>query len=182
MENFTIEYGNIVDDKFLAWCDIIVNSTNPLMKNGSGICGAIFAKAGCEELESYTEKAYGLSFENRENAMKPTEIRITPGFRMPCDIMFAQGPKAWDYEFDRAFALLLKTYENILNVAYEKGYRRVLLSAMGTGHYGFTHEETARSVVRCIKEFLKTHAEFFVKLVLQDEATAEFYKKTETGE
>lgn len=82
MGQFIVKVGNIVDDELLKKADAIVCPTNPMMKLGSGACGAIFRKAGVKELEDYTEKAFGLSYDNSENpnAMKPTEIRITPGF------------------------------------------------------------------------------------------------------
>ena len=179
MGKLTIDYGDIVSDRFLSWCDAVVNSTNPLMMPGSGVCGAIYHKAGREQLEQYVKETYGLSFATPENAMRPPEVRITPGFRLPCDILFAQGPKAWDYPtFGEAFSLLKDTYKNILKTAAERGYKRILMPAMGTGHYGFTHEETAAEVVVLLKEMLSDSASAVdVLFVLGDEQTANFYRQ-----
>lgn len=193
MGRLFIDHGNIVDDKFLNWCDVIVNPTNPLMKFGSGVCGAIFQKAGQQALEDCTERLYGVSFEHQENAMKPTEIRFTGGFALPCNILFAQSPKRWNYPEDDAESLLLETYENALCGAAEMGYRRVLIPALGTGHYGFTHEETAKKVVDLLKEIVcgdyeglyRYEGNYYngqisgidVKLVLINESTAQIYKK-----
>ncbi len=187
MGRLLIDYGNIVNDKFLDWCDVIVNPSNPLMKFGSGVCGAIFQKAGQQELEECTERLYGVSFEHQENAMKPTDVRVTPGLALPCDILFAQSPKRWEYDEEDAEILLLQTYENALCGAAKMGYRRVLIPALGTGHYGFTHEETAEKVVALIKEIVEGYYEGYshagdyssigVKLVLIDESTAQIYKR-----
>lgn len=183
----------IIVDDILNWCDVIVNPTNPLMKFGSGVCGAIFKKAGQQALEECTEKLYGVSFDHQENAMKPTEIRVTGGFALPCDILFAQSPKSWLYQSNEAEGMLLQTYKNALCVAAEMGYRRVLIPALGTGHYGYMHEETAEEVVTLLKEivrgdyeeFYRHEGNFFygeisdidVKFVLIDELTAQIYKK-----
>lgn len=158
------------------------------MKFGSGVCGAIFKKAGQQALEECTEKLYGVSFDHQENAMKPTEIRVTGGFALPCVILFAQSPKRWEYPEGEATDLLLQTYENALCVAAEMGYRRVLIPALGTGHYGFTHEETAEEVVTLIRRIIhkggyagywhfEDYSSIDVKLVLIDEPTSQIYKK-----
>ena len=54
MGELIITVGNIVDDELLANADAVVCPTNPMMKLGSGACGAIFRKAGVKELENYT--------------------------------------------------------------------------------------------------------------------------------
>lgn len=81
---------------------------------------------------------------------------MTPGFELPCDIIFAQGPKAYEYEdFKDAFILLLQTYQNVVRTAINRGYKTILLPALGTGSYGFTHEDTAQSVMNLLKAVLQ---------------------------
>ncbi len=175
MGEFVIKVGNIVDDELLKNADAIVCPTNPMMKLGSGACGAIFRKAGGQVLEEYTERTFGTSYDTPENAMKPTEIRITPGFQIPCDIIFAQGVKVWNCKsYDDALRLFIKTYENLLTCITQRGYKRILLPALGTGHYGFTHENTARIVKRLLTEYIKTHDVTLV-FVVTDDLTATFY-------
>ncbi len=177
MGEFVIKVGNIVDDELLNNADAVVCPTNPMMKMGSGACGAIFRKAGVQALEDYTEKVFGLSYENRENpnVMKSTEIRVTPGFQIPCDIIFAQGVKIWDSKsYDDALELFIKTYENLLTCITQRGYKRVLIPALGTGHYGFTHEKTAKIVTELLTEYIKTHDVTLV-FVVTDDLTATFY-------
>lgn len=91
--------GNIVDDEILKLGDAIVLPTNPMMRCGAGVSGAIFHKAGVDDLESYTQRRFEISYYDttRKNEMRTTETRVTPGFALPCDIIFAQGPKAYEY-------------------------------------------------------------------------------------
>ncbi len=178
MGEFIVTVGNLVDDELLKSADAVVCPTNPMMKLGSGACGAIFRRAGVQALEAYTEKTYGLSYENRENpnVMKPTEIRVTPGFQLPCDIIFAQGVKVWDCKsYDDALGLFIKTYENLLDCITRRGYKRVLLPALGTGHYGFTHENTAGVVEKLLTEYVRTRDVALV-LVVMEERIAQLYQ------
>ena len=45
--------GDITSDEILKGHDAIVNATNPGMKHGGGVCGAIFDKAGSTQLSNY---------------------------------------------------------------------------------------------------------------------------------
>lgn len=92
--------GNIVDDDLLKKANAIVNPSNPMMKMGMGVSMAIFQKAGVDELEAYTESTYNISYDDisRKNEMTETEIRIVPGFNIPCDIIFVQSPNLQYYE------------------------------------------------------------------------------------
>lgn len=158
MGKLTILCGNIVDDDILKLGDAIVLPTNPMMRCGAGVSGAIFKKAGVDQLEHYTERTFGISYydRSRKNEMKPTEVRVTPGFALPCDIIFAQGPKAYEYEdFEDALNLLLQTYQNVIYTAIARGYKSILLPALGTGSYGFTHEDTAEPVMKSLKSLLQ---------------------------
>ncbi|MGN0813168.1 MAG: macro domain-containing protein [Candidatus Coproplasma sp.] len=178
MGQFIIKVGNIVDDELLKTADAIVCPTNPMMKLGSGACGAIFRKAGVKELEDYTEKTFGLSYDNRENpnAMKPTEIRITPGFNIPCDIIFAQGVKVWNCNsYAEALILFIQTYKNLLDCITQKGYKTVLIPALGTGHYGFTHKSTAQIVKDLLTKYAIKH-DLNLVFVVTEEGVGELYR------
>lgn len=171
--------GNIVDDGILRLADAVVLPTNPMMRCGAGVSGAIFKKAGVDALERYTERTFGISYYDfsRKNEMKTTEVRVTPGFDLPCDIIFAQGPKVYQYgRFDDALAMLLRTYQNVLETALECDYRTILTPAMGTGTYGFGHKETAETVVKFIQSFVE-HNDLTVYLVLYENGIDTLYRK-----
>ena len=172
-----IEYGNIVDDKFIKFADAIVNPCNPKMRMGSGVSGNIFLRAGVDELEEYCEKTYDVGYkdEQQKNDMKVNEIRVTPGFNLKCDIIFAQSPRLNDYKcFDDAYPLLLKTYEEILIIIKERGYKNVLIPSLGTGHYGFKHEDVCKDVSLLLKEFCEDN-DVNIKLVLPTCFEAKLY-------
>lgn len=178
MYSLHVLVGNIVDDKLLHQVDAVVLPTNPMMRCGAGISGAIFHKAGVDALESYTERRFGISYfdESRRNEMKTTEVRITPGFALPCDIIFAQGPKAYDYpNLDTALEYLLTTYVNIFKAAAEQKWAAILLPALGTGSYGFSHEDTAPHVMRLLTGLTSEYG-ITAYLVLNDAKVQEYYK------
>lgn len=168
MGKFEIIYGDIVSDEILALGDAVVNPTNPMMRCGGGVSGAIFRKAGAYVLEDYAERAFGISYFNPpgKNEMQVTEIRITPGFALKKDIIFAQGPKIWDYEsYDEAMNLLLQTYKNVVIAAKNAGYESVLIPLLGTGSYGFDPNKTKEEVIPLL-ENLAEHSNIDIYLVL----------------
>lgn len=157
MGKLRIIVGDIVNDEILLGHDAIVNPTNPQMVAGAGVSGAIFKKAGVERLEEYTQKEFGINYfsddYNIDNMMKVGEVRITPGFNLDMDIIFVQGPTKW--EFDNSLDVLLDTYTNLLKEIEKKNYKNVLVPSLGTGHYGFMHEEVSKVVIPLIKNYIK---------------------------
>lgn len=168
MNNIKIVCGSIVDDKLLAKVEAIVNPTNPYMIYGSGVCGAIFKKAGIKNLEQYCKETFNFN-------MSVKEIRITPGFNIGCDIIFAQGPKVYDYkDYKLAEFDLLETYKNILNKAIEKGYKAIALPFLGTGIYGFKHELVALPIINLLTN--SSFKDLAIILVNINNNVCEFYK------
>lgn len=161
--------SSIVDDELLAKADAVVNATNPYMIYGSGICGAIFHKAGKEKLEQYCK-------DNFNQNMVVGEVRITPGFNIPCDVIFAQGPRVYDYKnYEEALRDLLKTYKNILDISLEKGYKSIILPSLGTGVYGFQHEEVALHVIHLLAD--SKYKNIDIILVNNKEDVCELYNQ-----
>src|SRR5699024_8275465 len=158
--------GDITSDEILKGHDAIVNATNPAMMHGGGVCGAIFDKAGTKELEAYIK-------ENFKTLMRVGEVRITPGFNLGMDIIFAQGPKYYDY--DNPLKVLQTTYLNLLNEINRNNYKNILLPSLGTGIYGFNHEEVGKMVVSTITEFIKDK-EINIDLVLYLEKDKKYYE------
>ena len=177
MGKYNILIGNIVSDEILKGHDLIVNSSNPAMLAGSGVCGEIFKKAGVDELENYTQTHYNInrfSYDNyhEENMMKVGDIRITPGFNLNMDIMFVQGPKK--YQYSDPLTVLLDTYKNMLNELKKNNYKNILLPSLGTGVHGYTHEEIGKEVSNLLKEFVK-NTDINIDLVLFEEENKVYY-------
>lgn len=127
--------------------DAIVNAQNKYMINGSGICGAVYNAAG-SELLTYCKEHY------KQN-MNVGEVRITPGFKLNMDILHALAAKF--YEEDKPIEKLIETYENLLDVIFQKKYKKVLFNSLGTGIFGYKHEQVAEPVIKLLVEFCKSH-------------------------
>ena len=158
--------GDITSDDILKGHDAIVNATNPAMMHGGGVCGAIFDKAGSTLLSDYIKNNFSTN-------MLVGEMRITPGFKIGMDIIFAQGPKY--YECDNSIDELKKTYLNLLDTIKNNNYKNVLLPSLGTGIYGFKHGDVGKMVVDTINEYIKD-TDINIDLVLYLEKDKKYYE------
>ena len=177
MGKLSIIVGDITSDEILKDHDLIVNPTNPAMLCGSGVCGAIFKKAGVDELENYTQTHFNInrfSSDNyhEENMMKVGEVRITPGFNLGMDIMFVQGPRYFDYR--DPIHKLTETYQNLLNEIKKNNYTNILIPSLGTGVYGFKHEEVGPIVKELLTNFVKDN-DINIDLVLYKDDDKKYY-------
>lgn len=178
MNRLNVICGNIVSDEIMKLGDAIVNPTNPMMRPGGGVSGDIFRKAGVDMLENYTSQKYDISYFNPpgKNEMEVTDVRITPGFLLNKDIIFAQGPKVWEYDnYETAFHLLLETYTNIINAAKSANYKSIITPSLGTGEYGFEHNIIARPVTKHLKNLSEKY-DIIINLVLYSKELEILYK------
>ncbi len=173
MGKMNILIGDITSDEILKNHDCIVNPTNPAMRMGMGVSGAIFKKAGVQVLEAYTSEKYHITYDSNANEMKVGEIRITPGFNLNMDILFVQGPRVWDYK--NPLEILKITYQNLLDELGVKSYKNILLPSIGTGEYGFTHEEVGPMLKNMIRDFVKNH-DINIDLILYESEVKKYYE------
>ena len=125
--------------------DAIVNAQNKYMQNGSGICGAIYRASGIELLE-YCQKNY-------KEYMVNGEVRITPGFNLPMDIIHVLAPRF--YEETNPINSLMDCYNNVLLSIKDKGYKKVLFPSLGTGIHGYKHEDVVKPLINLLMGFCK---------------------------
>lgn len=133
----TVVMGNIVQQPD---CDAIVNSANPNLRAGSGVCGAIYRAAGPDLEPCSTQFApLGLG-----------EAIVTPGFNLPNRlIVHVRGPK---YLFDPAPASnLAKAMQSIVSLAEQEEIRKIAVPAISMGVYQYPHEEAVRILVATAK-------------------------------
>lgn len=125
--------GNIVQQ---ADCDAIVNSANPSLLAGSGVCGAIHKAAG-PELE-----LHAMQFAPLQTA----QAIATPGFNLPNRLVIhCVGPR---YHFDPAPAAnLARCLQNVLTQAETESVSRIAIPAISMGIYGYPPEEAAPILV-----------------------------------
>lgn len=129
--------GNIVRQ---ADCDAIVNSANPNLRAGSGVCGAIYRAAG-PELEPCSIKFAPLGL---------GEAVVTPGFNLPNRlIVHVRGPK---YLFDPEPARhLIKAMTSVIEAAEREGVQKIAIPAISMGVYHYPPEEAVPLLVTTAK-------------------------------
>ena len=114
----TIEYGDIQT----VAADCIVNAANSGLREGSGVCGAIFAAAGREEMTRAC-RAIGRCAVGSAAA--------TPGFRLPAKwVIHAVGPYT---SLPDAPEKLRSAYRSALDIAREKGCRTAAFPLISSG-------------------------------------------------
>ncbi|MCR5490575.1 MAG: macro domain-containing protein [Bacilli bacterium] len=113
--------------------DAITNAANSWLRQGGGVCGAIFGAAGSFELaKACSEIGYC-----------PTgDACITPGFALKAKyIIHAVGPVYHaDEESERQ---LRRVYQNIIRVARENHLKSVAVPSISTGIFGYPIELAA---------------------------------------
>ncbi len=128
--------------------DVIVNAANTKLLAGGGVCGAIFAAAGLEELSAACAEIGSCS---------TGSAAITPAFRLEDvgikHIVHAVGP-VWDVADDdvkcqcRLDQQLAGAYGTSLELAETVGAESIAFPAISTGIYGFPMERAAEIAAR----------------------------------
>lgn len=126
--------------------DAIVNAANEGLWMGGGVCGAIFAAAGPEELQA----------ECRQKAPCPTgRAMITGGYHLKAKhVIYAVGPR-WQGGKCGERELLAGAYRNSLELAKAHGCRSVAFPLISAGIFGYPREEALRVAVEAIRAFLE---------------------------
>jgi O-acetyl-ADP-ribose deacetylase (regulator of RNase III) len=137
----TVRVGDIVHQ---ADCDAIVNSANPYLRAGSGVCGAIYAAAG-PELEPCSRRFAPLLV---------GQAIATRAFQLPNRwIIHVRGPR---YRFDREPAAnLRRAMESVLQLADQKGMVRIAVPAISMGVYGYPPDEAVPILVKTTIDALR---------------------------
>ena len=131
-------------------CDAIVNSANPSMLAGSGVCGAIHRAAG-RELEQYGRTFAPLSL---------GQAVITPAFNLPNSFVIHVSAPKYHFDPDPPSNLAL-CISNALKLAEENSVKRIALPAIATGVYGYPMEDA-------IEIFIQTASKFLNSTVLEE--------------
>ena len=140
--------------------DVIVNAANPALKKGGGVCGAIFAAAGAEQLQEACDRIGGC---------KTGRAVITAGFDLPAKyIIHTVGPIWQDGKAGEA-QLLHQSYTNSLQLAREYKCRSIAFPLISSGIYGYPKDQALRIAVNAISEFLLEN-EMMVYLVVFDKS------------
>ena len=140
--------------------DAIVNAANTDLREGGGVCGAIFRAAGADLLRGACEALAPI---------QPGEAVITPGFDLPAKyIIHAAGPVYQKSHKEQSEQLLRAAYASALKRAVEHRCESVAFPLISSGIYGYPKDEALRVASSAIQGFLDDH-EMSVTLAVFDQ-------------
>ena len=145
MSNVKLVNGSSVEQNV----DAIVNAANKYLAAGSGVCGAIFAKAGYDELTNACNMI--------NTPLSDGDAVITPAFGITNAkyIIHAVGPN-FAITPD-AFDKLYDAYYNSLALLKEKNLHSISFPLISSGIYG---GELENPVDVSVSEFLRAYGDF----------------------
>ena len=142
--------------------DAVVNAANRYLAPGAGICGAIFSKAGYDELES--ECAGHITPLRDGDAVMTSSCRMTN-----CKaIIHAVGPNF--SVTPEAFDKLFDAYYNSLTVLMDNGYHVIAFPLISSGIFGGALAnpvaESTRQCIRAYRKFTQDHPDYEINVRL----------------
>lgn len=127
--------------------DAIVNAANTCLLQGGGVCGAIFAAAGEEEMRSACAALAPI---------RTGEAVATPAFKLPARyVIHAAGPVYGQYGSQQAEQLLRNAYISSLQRALELGCASIAFPLISSGIYGYPKEQALTVACDAIRQFLR---------------------------
>ena len=139
--------------------DAIVNAANEGLRAGGGVCGAIFAAAGHDELQRACDEI---------GHVDTGDAVATPGFALPArHIIHTAGP-VWHGGTHGERELLASCYHSSLALACELGDTSIAFPLISSGIYGYPPAEALSVAVGEIRSFLVDHPDLEVTLCLFD--------------
>jgi len=139
--------------------DAIVNAANRDLKQGGGVCGAIFKAAGAQAMQMACDELAPIEV---------GEVVITPAFKLPSKhVIHTVGPH-WAGGKENEEALLVSCYRNALLLAHEKGLHSIAFPLISAGIFGYPKDQAYKVAVSTILAFLQNH-DMTVYLVLFEE-------------
>lgn len=138
--------------------DAIVNAANSSLRQGSGVCGAIFAAAGEDELRRACDKI---------GHCETGSSVITPAFRLHARyIIHTVGP-IWVDGQQGEEQLLRSAYESALMLAKENGCESMAFPLISAGIYGYPKEQALQIALQSFESFL-SREDMEITLVIYD--------------
>jgi O-acetyl-ADP-ribose deacetylase (regulator of RNase III) len=151
--------GDITTQHF----DAIVNSANPLLIAGGGVCGAIHRAAG-PELEAACRKI---------GKCEVGSAVITPAFNLPSQfVIHAVGPRWLDGTRNEP-ELLKNCYKSIFLIAAKNGIKSIAIPSISTGIYHYPREAAAEIAVHAANAYAPPSMD--IKFVCFDAETLNNY-------
>ena len=152
MSSITIQQKGITDIP----ADAIVNAANSGLWAGGGVCGAIFRRAGYEEL---TAACNAIGHCDEGSAV------ITPGFGCDCKyIIHAVGPRFIDGKHGEPVALY-GAYKSSLELCLQNDIHSVVFPLISAGIFGYPLCEAWEQAAAACKDFLSSNADYDLDII-----------------
>jgi O-acetyl-ADP-ribose deacetylase (regulator of RNase III) len=151
-----LSFQTIHGDITIMKTDAIVNAANTSLRMGGGVCGAIFRKAGPEELQKACDAIGGCPV---------GQAVITRGYRLPAAYVIHTVGPVWQGGSAGEEDLLRACYRNSLALAQAHGLSSVAFPLISAGIFGYPKEAALKIARETIVSFLET-ANLDVYLVL----------------
>lgn len=136
--------------------DTIVNAANSRLLEGGGVCGAIFRKAGSEEL---TEACSSIGGCETGNAV------ITPGFNLLAKyVIHAVGP-IWHGGDNNEAELLYNAYKQSLILAKENDCRSIAFPLISSGIYGYPKNQAWEIAIQSCNDFINDNSDYPINII-----------------
>ncbi len=161
--------------------EVIVNAANAELKGGAGVCGAIFAAAGRDQLQ----KACDL-YPAKNGVRCPTgQAKITQSFNLKKNgvrhIIHAVGPDCRIIKDPvQRKKLLTDAYENSLQLAAGTGCKSIAFPFISSAIYAYPKELAAQIAIETVKHFALSHKSSLeeISFVLFSQEDFDLFKKT----
>jgi len=128
--------------------DAIVNAANSSLKEGGGVCGAVFRRAGSHELQEACD---------RIGSCPTGSAVITPGFHLHAKyIIHAVGPIYKDGRHQEK-EQLRSCYESSLELAAAHHLSSIAFPLISAGIYGYPKDQALAAATEAIRSFLDSH-------------------------
>ena len=125
--------------------DAIVNATNPMLKMGGGVSGAIFTIAGRRQLQDACD-AIGHCAQG--------DAVITPGFDLPAKYVIHTVGPVWHGGVAGESEQLADCYTHSLNLAKKHGCESIAFPLVSSGTYRYPKQEALNIAISAISQFL----------------------------
>ena len=140
--------------------DVVVNAANERLAPGSGVCGAIYAAAGYDDMLAACRELGGC----------PTgEAVVTPGFALPARwCVHTVGP-VWRGGAAGEERALRSCYRSVFRETVRLGATSVAYPLVSAGVYGYPAEGALAVAREETRAFLESHDDVDVMLVVFDD-------------